>query len=422
MQNREPVTDALARAVTDERLRIVATLIRVTGDWDLAEDCLQDAMERALGRWPVDGVPDNPAAWLTTTAQHRALDVLRRRHTEVGKLQELMMQSGREPAPGGADDEVDPAGRLYRDDRLRLLFTCAHPALPLAGRVALTLTAVAGLSTRETARAFLVSESTMGRRLSRTKQKISNAGISFRVPAPHRLAARTAGVLAVVYLIFNEGYAATEGSGVRPDLATEAVRLADLLTMLLPDDDEAHGLRALLLLQHSRRAARTDAAGDLVPMEEQDRSQWDHSMIAAGVAVLEQARASGHPPGRYRLQAEIAAVHACAATGQASDWARAVAWYDALLVAAPSPVAALNRAVAVGFASGPAAGLQAMQQVSDSGALAGYHLLPAVRADLLRRSGRPREALAAYRQALDLVRTAAERRFLERRIGELTAG
>ena len=269
----------------------MAGLIRITGDWELAEDCLQDAVERALTRWPRDGVPDNPAAWLTTTAHRRALDVLRRRTTEARKVREVAAMADLEWT-SGAGTEPDPErDEVYRDDVLRLLFTCCHPALPLAGRVALTLRTVAGLSTREIARAFLVTESTMGQRLLRARTKIAHTGIRLRVPEPHRLAERTDGVLAVIYLIFTEGYAGTEGDALRHDVAAEAVRLAGLLAALLPDDDEVHGLHALLLLQHSHRAARTDAAGDLVPMDEQDRSRWDQDSLAAGLASLAVARA-----------------------------------------------------------------------------------------------------------------------------------
>jgi len=394
----------------------VAGLIRVTGDWDLAEDCLQDAVERALARWPRDGMPDNPAAWLTTTAHRRALDVLRRRRTEADKLREVEALAEWERQSGS---EGDPYGGDYGDDRLRLLFTCCHPALPLAGRVALTLKTVAGLSTREVARAFLVSEATMGQRLLRTRTKIANAGIALRVPEPARLAERTAGVLAVVYLVFNEGYAVTEGEGTREDLAAEAVRLAELVAQLLPGDDEVQGLRALLLLQHARRATRTDAAGELVPMDEQDRSRWDRTMVAAGLASLALAVSTGRPPGSYRLQAQIAAEHATATEAAMTDWARVVAGYDALLQVQPSPVVALNRAVALGFRDGPQAGLDALAEVEDDGRLADYHLRPAARADLLRRAGRADEAAAAYREALTLVRTAAEHRFLQRRLDEL---
>ncbi|MFL6161426.1 MAG: RNA polymerase sigma factor [Jatrophihabitantaceae bacterium] len=401
------MTQPLAATIADERLRIVAALIRVTGDWDLAEDCVQDAVERALVHWPRDGAPDNPAGWLTTTAHRRALDVLRRRRTEANKLTELSAWAERPPD----DRELDPYGSAYGDDRLRLLFTCCHPALPLAGRVALTLKTVGGLSTREIARAFLVSEATMGQRLLRARNKIEHAGIRLRVPQPNRLAERTAGVLAVVYLIYNEGYATAE------TLADEAVRLARLVAKVLPDDDEVHGLRALLLLQHARRAARIDSAGDLVPMPEQDRSQWDSAMIAEGLASLATARSAGRPAGPYRLQAEIAAVHATAAEPAATDWDRIVAGYDALLELHPSPVVALNRAVAVGYRDGPDAGLTALAELA-ADELREYHLLPAVRADLLRRAGQREQAAIAYQQALGLADNPAVRRFLQRRLAE----
>ncbi|WP_053203632.1 RNA polymerase sigma factor [Jiangella muralis] len=398
---------AVAGAVAAERLRIVAALIRVTGDFDLAEDCLQDAVERALERWPLDGVPDNPSAWLTTTARRRAVDVLRRRQTERAKLREA--QALAELARDLTGDEPGP----YGDDRLKLLFTCCHPALPMAGRVALTLKSVAGLSTRQIARAFLVSEATMGQRLLRAKNKIEHAGIGFRVPESHRLAARTDAVLAVVYLIFTEGYAALDD-----DLAAEAVQLSGLVARLLPEDDEVLGLHALLLLQHARRAARTDAAGELVTLEEQDRGRWDHDRVEAGRTALAAARGTGHPPGYYRLQAEIAALHTSAARAGDTDWVRIVAAYDALLTLRSSPVIALNRAVAVGFRDGPEAGLTAVGAVAAE--LAEYPLLPAVRADLLRRAGRRREAAAAYRDAVAAARTEPERRLLERRLRELT--
>jgi RNA polymerase sigma-70 factor (ECF subfamily) len=412
------VSSAVARAVAEERLRIVASLVRATGDFDLAEDCVQDAVERALEHWSRDGVPDNPAAWLTTTARRRAMDVLRRRSTEHDKLRELQVLADTAADVTGSDSS-DPYAAAYGDDRLRLLFTCCHPALPMAGRVALTLRTVAGLSTREVARAFLVPEATMSQRLLRTKNKIAHAGIGFRVPEPHRLAERTAGVLAVVYLVFNEGYGATEGDGFRDDLAVEAVELSGLVARLLPGDDEALGLRALLLLQHSRRAARTDAAGDLVPMEEQDRSRWDRALVADGLVALAEARATGRAPGYYRLQAEIAAVHATATDAAATDWHRVVVGYDSLLALHSSPVLALNRAVALGFRDGPAAGLAALDAVAPD--LAGYPLVPAVRADLLRRSGRIDEAVTAYGEALALAPTEAERRFARRRLDELTA-
>ena len=396
----------MAEVVADERLRIIAGLVRRTRDFDLAEDCYQDAVERALRRWPVDGVPDNPAAWLTTAAHRRALDVLRRRRLEMDKVRELegMVEVG----GAGAEDEA------LSDDRLALLFMCCHPALPLAGRVALTLKTVTGLSTREVARAFIATEATMSKRLLRTRQKIMNAGISFRMPPAHRLAERTSGVLAVVYLLFNEGYAATEGPTLRPDVASEAVRLAGLLASLLPEDDEVAGLHALLLLQHSRRDARAGDDGELLTMEEQDRGRWDRALIANGLAELDRARAQGTPAGPYRLQAEIAARHASAATAADTDWASIVSLYDALLDA-PNPVVALNRAVAIGFRDGPDVGLVALAEVD----LPGYHLVEATRAEFLRRGGRPREAAAAYRAALDLVGTDAERRLLERRLADV---
>ncbi len=301
------VAAALTEALSTERLRIVAGLIRVTRDWELAEDSVQDAAERALARWPEDGIPANPAAWLTTTARRRALDVLHRRRVEVEKLRELEALAG----SGSNPTEPEDAGP-YGDDRLRLLFACCHPALPLAGRVALTLKTVGGLSTREIARAFLVSEATMSQRLLRTRAKIEHAGIGFRIPEAHRLRDRVSGVLAVVYLIFNEGYAATEGAYLRDELAVEAIRLADLLAQLLPDDDEVLALRALLLLQHSRRAARMTATGELLTMDEQDRRLWNQELITAGLAGLATARSTGRPPGFYRWQAEIAALHATA--------------------------------------------------------------------------------------------------------------
>ncbi|MGI8417126.1 MAG: RNA polymerase sigma factor, partial [Nakamurella sp.] len=363
-------------------------------------------------------VPDNPAAWLTTTAHRRALDVLRRRRTESDKLRELTAMASIDQRPTG---EPDPGGGGgYADDRLQLLFACCHPALPLAGRVALTLKTVGELSTGEVASAFLVSEATMGQRLLRTKSKIAHTGIALRVPEPHRIADRIAGVLTVIYLIFNEGYSVT-GENSHDDLAGEAVRLAGLVARLLPEDDEVLGLAALLRLQHARRATRTDSGGDLLPMEEQDRSRWDNALLADGLASLAAARASGRPAGPYRLQAEIAAEHATAETAAATDWISIVADYDALLALQPSPVVALNRAIAVGFRDGPEEGLRAVAQIDGAAPLTGYHLLPATRADLLRRAGRADEAAIEYREAIGLVRTDAERRFLERRLRELSA-
>jgi RNA polymerase sigma-70 factor, ECF subfamily len=400
-------TEAITSVVAAERTSMVASLIRLTGDWDLAEDCVQDAIERALVHWPQEGMPRSPAAWLTAAGRNRALDVLRRRQTERAKLQQraIMDEMGRDSA-----GQMDPQS----DDRLRLIFTCCHPALPLDGQVALTLKTVAGLSTAEIARAFLVSEPTMSQRLLRTKRKISNAGIPYRVPPDELLAERTAGVLAVVYLIFNEGYGQQEDY-----LATEALRLARLLVDLMPAEDEARGLLALVAFQMSRRSTRFDARGDLVPMEEQDRSRWNAVLIEEGNWHLRRAASSGRSPGPYRLQAHIAACHSTAAAAEATAWGTIVALYDALLAAQPSPVIALNRAIAIGFRDGYEAGLTALDAL-DAKALAGYYLLPAARADFLRRLGRSDEARRAYQAALELAPTGQpEQRLLQRRLAEL---
>ncbi len=387
---------------------MVASLIRLTGDWDLAEDCVQDAAERALVRWPRDGMPRSPAAWLTTVARNRALDVLRRRRSERAKLQERAIL------------DAKGAGEVHRrqsgaDDRLRLVFTCCHPALALEGQVALTLKVVAGLSTAEIARAFLVSEATMSQRLLRTKRKISNAGIPYRVPPDDLLAPRTSGVLAVLYLIFNAGYGQPDGA-----LAVEALRLARLVVELMPREDEAHGLLALITLQLSRRSTRFDDHGDLVPMEEQDRSRWDATLIESGQTQLRRAALSGLPAGAYQLQARIAAFHATAPRAEETPWEAIVGGlYDALLLALPSPVVGLNRAVAVGFRDGYESGLAALAAL-DAAGLAGYYLLPAARADFLRRLGRNDEARRAYQAALHLSRAGEpEWRLLQRRLTEL---
>ena len=398
--------EAITSVVAAERTSLVASLIRLTGDWDLAEDCVQDAIERALVHWPQEGMPRSPAAWLTTAGRNRALDVLRRRQTERAKLQQraIMDEMGR--------DSAEQAG--LPDDRLRLIFTCCHPALPLEGQVALTLKTVAGLSTAEIARAFLVSEPTMSQRLLRTKQKISNAGIPYRVPPAELLAERTAGVLAVVYLIFNEGYGQQEDY-----LAAEALRLARLQVDLMPTEDEARGLLALIAFQMARRSARFDARGELVPMEEQDRSRWNAVLIEEGNWHLRRAASSGRSPGPYRLQAHIAACHATAAAAEATAWGTIVTLYDALLAAQPSPVIALNRAIAIGFRDGYAAGLAALDAL-DPKALAGYYLLPAARADFLRRLGRSDEARGAYQAAFELAPAGQpEQRLLQRRLDEL---
>ncbi|KAA2255957.1 RNA polymerase sigma factor [Solihabitans fulvus] len=407
------VDAAVAQAFRDEWGQVVATLIRITGDWDLAEECAQDAFAQAVRNWPRDGVPRRPGAWLTTVARNRATDRLRRDAVGAAKLREVAAMP---PEPYTEDDSGVP------DDRLRLMFTCCHPALALESRVALTLRTLAGLTTAEIARAFLVGEQTMAKRLVRAKQKIRHAGIPYRVPAAHLLPERTPAVLGVLYLLFNEGYSATAGADlVRRGLTGEAIRLARVLAELMPDEPEAVGLLALMLLQDARRAARLDPAGELVTLSEQDRSRWDAAEIDEGLALLDGALRRGNA-GQYQVQAAIAACHAKAEDAADTDWAQIAALYGWLARFVPSPVVELNRAVAVGMAAGPAAGLDLVDALGATGALTGYHLLPATRADLLRRLDRAAEAAVAYREALDLAATEAERRYLGRRLAEVTAG
>jgi RNA polymerase sigma-70 factor (ECF subfamily) len=406
------VESAVSAAFRAEWGRVVATLIAVTGDWDLAEECAQDAFTRAIQAWERDGVPDRPGAWLTTAARNRAIDVLRRRANESAKLREAARFQLAEPSGVDAPEAGDSG---ISDDRLRLIFTCCHPALPLEARVALTLRTLAGLTTAEIARSLLVAEPTMAQRIVRAKRKIRNAAIPYRVPPASLLPDRTAGVLAVLYLLFNEGYSATSGADVvRADLCAEAIRLARLLVRLMPGEPEAGGLLALMLLQDSRRAARTDSQGELVTLEEQDRSRWNRAEIAEGQQVLNGALRTGRP-GPYQLQAVIASCHAGAEQVADTDWPVIARVYGQLARITPSPVVELNRAVAVGMAQGPEAGLALMDALAESGSLAGYHLLPAARADLLRRLGRQAEAADAYSEALALAGTDAERRYLTRR-------
>lgn len=405
------VDAAVAEVFLAEWGKIVATLIRVTGDWDLAEESAQDAFALALDRWRRDGIPRNPGAWLTITARNRAIDQLRRNTSGARKLREMALESR-------IDHESPEMAVLPEDYRLQLIFTCCHPALPLEARVALTLRTLTGLTTAEIARAFLVPESTMAKRLARAKQKIRNAAIPYRVPPAHLLPERTGAVLAVLYLLFNEGYAASSGADLlRENLCSEAIRLARTLSHLMPDEPEALGLLALMILHDARRNTRVNERGDLVPLEEQDRNRWDREAIAEGVRLLDEALARGRV-GPYQLQAAIAACHATAHDASETDWDDIAGLYGLLARIAPSPVVELNRAVAIGMRDGPAAGLKLIEQLDDAGALTDYHLLAAARADLLRRLDRQAEAAALYREAIELARTDAERRFLERRIAE----
>jgi RNA polymerase sigma-70 factor (ECF subfamily) len=408
------------RTFRAESGRALATLARHLGDIGAAEDAVQEAFVEAMRTWTTRGIPRNPGAWITTTARNRALDRLRREARRPEKEEAAVRE--RPDGLGGADGpdgpyEVHPVA----DDQLRLVFTCCHPALAPAAQVALTLRLVCGLQTAEIARAFLQPEPTVAQRLVRAKAKIRDAAIPFRVPPAHLLPERLPLVLACVYLVFSEGYAATAGDElVRRELCDEGVRLARLVVELMPDEPEARGLLALVLLQDARRPARLSPAGDLVLLEDQDRSAWDRDRIAEGVRHLERARRRSRT-GPYQLQAAVAAAHSTAATWEDTDWRHIAALYAGLATLAPSPVVELNRAVAVAFADGPAAGLRVLDAVAGDPRLGRTHQLAATRADLLRRLGRRDEAAAAYGEALTLVGTAPERAFLERRLAEVSA-
>jgi len=403
--------DSAEAVFREEWGRLLATLVRWVGDLDLAEEVAAEAIAVALERWPVDGVPDNPAGWLLTTARRRAVDLLRRRQTYAAKLTILRVEAERAEterfdAPAGDPDVIG-------DDRLRLFFTCCHPALAAEARVALTLRYLAGLSTAEVARAFLVPDTTMAQRLVRAKRKIREAGIPYRVPSADELPTRLPAVLSVVYVVFTEAYAASHGPAlIRPELADEAIRLGRILHGLLPAEREVAGLLALMLLIDARRATRTDEAGELVLLEDQDRSQWDRAQIEEGRSLV-VAALTGGPPGPYALQAAIAAVHDEAATVETTDWVQIVGLYDALRETAPSPVVELNRAVAVAMVHGPAYGLRLLDDLAGAG-LDQYHPLHAARGRLLDRLGRYREAARAYRRALEFVGNEPERAFLTR--------
>lgn len=410
----EQVRHILEGVYSTESRRVLATLIRLLGDFELAEEALHDAFIAAMEQWPRDGIPDNPRAWLVSAGRFKAIDAIRRRARFDASLAEFAKQldaAASNPDSPTQDHDVE-------DDRLRLIFTCCHPALPPDAQLALTLREVCGLTTEEIARAFLTSASTVAKRIVRAKAKIRDAGIPYEVPARTQLPDRLDAVLQVVYLVFTEGYSASAGKALtRPDLSREAIRLGRLLTELLPEP-EAIGLLGLMLLHESRREARTSPEGELLLLEEQDRSLWNQNQIAEGLALVERALSSRRF-GRYTLQAAIAAVHAEARTAAATDWAQIVGLYDVLARANPSPVVELNRAAAIAMRDGPSAGLELIDSIFKRGDLEDYYLAHSARADLCRRLGRRAEARASYERALSLARQEPTRRFLSRRLNEL---
>jgi RNA polymerase sigma-70 factor (ECF subfamily) len=412
---------AVEAVVSEHGARITSTLIRLCdGDFQLAEDVFQEALVTALERWPTDGVPQRPEAWIVTTARRKAIDQLRRGQNLQRKQEVLKALLEQEQATAGNDAQQEED--IVEDNRLRLIFTCCHPALALDAQVALTLRTVAGLDVPEIAKAFLVNQDTMAKRLTRARAKIRDARIPYRVPPEHELPDRLDGVLAVIYLIFNEGYVSSSGDSLlRGELCDEAIRLARLLLALMPDEPEVMGLLALALLIDSRRAARTDAVGDLLTLEEQDRSLWDAQRIEEGRGLVERSLRMRRP-GPYQLQAAIAALHAESPRPEDTDWTQIALLYGELLRFQPGAVVELNRAAAVAMAFGPEAGLKLLDALDVSGELAGYYLAHAARADLLRRAGNHYEAAASYRSAIELCRNPVETRYLRRRLEEVTRG
>jgi RNA polymerase sigma-70 factor, ECF subfamily len=405
------VPEAITGAHHEEWARVVASLTRRFGDLDVAEEAAAEAFATAVERWPRDGVPPNPGAWLTTTASRKAIDRIRRENKRDDKQKQAQMLHDHDPPepPGAIDDE-----------RLRLIFTCCHPALAMETRVALTLRMVGGLTVPEIARALLVQATAMERRITRAKAKIKAARIPYRVPSADDLPGRVSGVLAVLFLVFNEGYLATgpDTDPVRPDLTTEAIRLTRLIRALMPGDGEVAGLLALMLLTEARRTARVSASGELVTLDEQDRGTWDAALIAEGHRLVRERLATGMPPGRYQILAAISAVHTSARDIHDTDWSQVVALYDQLVHLDPSPIVALNRAIAIAELDGPEVALATVDRLEDR--LAGYHAYHATRADLLRRLGRSQESRAAYDKAIELAGNTAETASLTRRRDQLT--